>query len=77
MALLQELIDMKLNVVMTHGILQSRQKPFLNWKKIVEFKIESLVKSEQELKCVYDLVNKAIHKIFEYLKILYTQSCHW
>lgn len=63
LALLKEVIDMKTNVFMTHGILRSGQEALLHWKQSLEFKIESLVKYEHELKDVYDLVKRLVDKI--------------
>ena len=50
---------------MTYIILKSGKEPWLHWKQSLEFKIESLVKFEHELKCVYDLVKKVMDNIFE------------
>ena len=63
---------MKTNVAMTHGILKIGQEPLLHWKQSLEFKVESSVRSENELKDVHDLVQKVINKIFKRLKVLHT-----
>ena len=40
----------------------------------MEFVIESSMRSANELKDVHDLVQKVIEKLFQYLKILHTES---
>lgn len=74
LALLQELIDMKTNATITHGILKTGQEPLLHWKQSLEFIIKSSIRYEHELKDVQDLVQKVMDKIFEHLKVLHTES---
>lgn len=65
---------MKTNIVVTHGILKSGQEELLHSKKSLEFNIKRSVKSEHELKDVYDLVKKVMDNIFKHLKVFHTKS---
>lgn len=56
LALLQEVIDMKTNITMTHMTLKKGQEPFLHWNQSFDFIVEISVRSENELKDVHDLV---------------------
>ena len=65
---------MKTDVVTSDGILKTGKESLLYWKKSMDFKKESLVKFEQELRSVYELVKKVIEKVYAYLKDQYTES---
>ena len=64
LALMQEVIDMKTNVTMTHDTLNIGQECFLHWKKSLEFIVEIYVRSTNNLKDVHNLEQKIIEKDF-------------
>lgn len=72
--LLYEVISMKTDVATSLGILRTGKEPLLHLKQSIEFKKESLIKAEQELKSVYEDVNKVIEKVNLYLKDLHIES---
>ena len=74
LVVLLEVIDMKFDVALANGIMKSTKEPLSNWKHVVEFKLESLRKSEHGLKNVYDVVKKLMDKLFSQLKIFHTES---
>ena len=47
LSLLQDVIDMKTDVAISHGILRTGKESLLYWKKSMDFKKESLVNFEQ------------------------------
>jgi len=74
LSLLEEVLYMNTDVIISHGILRTRKKPLHHSKQSTKFKRKSLVKSEQELKSVCGSMTKAIEKIYVYLKDLHTES---
>ena len=74
LALLQEVIEMKTNVVIAHGILKIGHESLFHGKQSLEFFIENSMRFVNELKDVHDLVQKIIDKLFQYLKILYIEN---
>ena len=73
-ALIQEVVNMKVDVATSFGILRTSKEPLLHWKQSIEFKQESLVKAKQELKRVYNSVKEVIEKFYMYLKDSHIKS---
>ena len=65
---------MKTNVSITDGILKMGKESLFHLKLSLEFFIEIFMRSTNELKDVHYLVQKVIEKLFQYLKILHTES---
>ena len=65
---------MKINVSISHGILEIGHEPLFHWRQSLEFIIESSTRLASELKNVLELVQRVIRKLYEHLKVLHTES---